>query len=201
MRRKEIDTLLDALDTAVNSNSFWITLPVNEDKNMLEKDIIQHLKTGSFHFELVKDDIRRGLYQYSELIFPKGIVSPTVLQTPGNVWNEKENLTMKLITREMTTEFLIDLLTGSEKYFSKSHLGTQYNYDDATNLAYDFLEALNENGKWEAYNIKPDFLNQIDDFYNTNYIQLGYFENCGRDLALGIVYEDEINILLVNGYS
>ena len=101
----------------------------------------------------------------------------------------------------MAKEVLIDLLTGDQKYFSKSHLGTQIDFKKANQLVNNFFKSLDENGTWETYNIKPDFLNQVDNYYNTNSIQLGYFEYNKRDLALAIKYEDEVNILLTNGYG
>jgi hypothetical protein len=45
MRRKEVDILLEALDKSANSNSYWITLSINEEKDQLSDDIVQHLST------------------------------------------------------------------------------------------------------------------------------------------------------------
>jgi hypothetical protein len=201
MRRKEIDILLEGLDKTANSNSYWITLSIKEEKGHLKTDIVQHLRTGSFHFELVKEDLHRGFNDYSEMIFPKGFASPTFLQKPGNVWNGVEELTIDKIDKSLAKEMIIDLLTGEQKYFSRSHLGTHINLKMANELVDKFFKSLDENGTWESYNIKPDFLNQVDDYYNTNYIQLGYFENNKRDFALAIKYEDEVNVLLTNGYG
>lgn len=201
MRRKEVDTLLEALDNAANSNSYWISLGISEETGKLSNDIVQHLKTGSFHFELVKEDLQRGFNDYSEMVFAKGFDHPTFIQKPGNVWNGKEELTIQLISKDEAKNQLLDLLTGGQKIFSRSALGTQLTPEAAKSLIHDFFRALDENGTWEVHNITPDFLNQIDDYYNSNYIQLGYFENCQRDLALGIKYENEINILLTNGYG
>ena len=172
-----------------------------EENERLETDIIQHLRTGSFHFELVKEDLHRGFNDYSEMIFPKGFDTPTFLQKPGNVWNGVEELRIDKIDKSLAKEVLIDLLTGDQKYFSKSHLGTQIDFKKANQLVNNFFKSLDENGTWETYNIKPDFLNQVDNYYNTNFIQLGYFEYNKRDLALAIKYEDEVNILLANGYG
>ncbi len=201
MRRKEIDILLETLDKTANSNSYWITLNISEDKEQLKTDIIQHLRTGSFHFELVKEDLYRGFNDFSEMIFPKGFDTPTFLQKPGNVWNGIEKLTIDEIDKFLAREMIIDLLTGEQKYFSRSHLGTQINLNKANELVDNFFKSLDENGAWKIYNIKPNFLNQVDDYYNSNFIQLGYFENNKRDIALAIRYEDEVNILLTNGYN
>lgn len=201
MRRIEVDILLEALDKSANSNSYWITLPISEDKNLLSHDIVQHLRTGSFHFQLVKEDIQRGFNDYSEILFAKGFDTPIFLPKPGNVWNGNEQLTINPISKQETNCILHDLLTGEQKLFSKNPHGTQFNNADAQILIQEFFKSLDQKGNWKAYNLKTNFLNKIDDYYNSNYIQLGYFENCKRDLALGIKYDDEINILLTNGYG
>lgn len=199
MRKKEVDVLLDALDKSANSNSYWITLTINENKHQFFNDILQHLKTGSFHFEMVKEDLFRGFYEYSEIVFPKGFDNPIFLQKPGNVWNGNEKLTIEVVSRKMTEDLLIDMLTGKQKFFSKSSLGTLLSYSEAKNIVDAFFKALTSFGNWNTYNIQPNFLNTIQDYYTSNYIKLGYFESYNRDLALLFKYDDEVNILLING--
>jgi len=201
MRRKAVDILLESLDESVNSSSYWITLGVSEGKSKLKADLLQHLETGSFHFELVKEDIGRGFYDYSEMVFAKGFDSPSFLPKPGNVWNGTSDLKIEALSKQKSFELLLDLLTGGQDYFSKSSLGKQFDEEKGKQIIDDFFKALDENGEWKVFNIQPDFLNQMDEYYSTNYIQLGYFENCKRDLALAIMYEDEVNILLTNGYN
>ena len=203
MKSNEISILLNSIDISANSNTYWITLPIGENnKNLSINNVLfQYLKSGNFHYELVKEDIERGFNDYSELVFPKGFENPILIQKPGNVWSGIRKIKMKEITKIEVSELLNDLLTGNEKHFSKSHLGNQFSNIEATEIVDNFINALNKNGSWVSYDIETNFLNQMDDYYNTNFIQLGYFENAKRDLALGIKFEDEINILLVNGYQ
>jgi len=84
MRRKEIDILLDSLDKSANSNSYWITLAINEETDQFIEDIVQHLKMGGFYLELVKEHLNRGFndspslfrfcFTYSWRIF--GVLKP-----------------------------------------------------------------------------------------------------------------------------
>ncbi|WP_434353841.1 hypothetical protein VH441_02095 [Psychrobacter sp. HD31] len=201
MKPQEIDILLETLDTTLNSNSFWITLDLTENEEQVETEIIQHLRTGSFHFELVKEDLRREFNDYSEIIFPKASNTPIVLQKPGNLWNGVEQLTIDEIGKSLARDMLIDLLTGKQDFFSASTLGTQINTNKANELIANLFEILDEKGDWKAYNIEPDFLYQVESYNNTNPHLPGYFENDGRDLALAIKYDAEVHILLTCGYS
>lgn len=201
MKLKEIDILLETLDKTLNSNSLWITLNLTEDKEQLETDIIRHLRTGSFHFELVKEDLNRGFNDYSEMIYPENYNTPFVLQKPGNLWNGVEQLTINEIETSLARDMLIDLLIGGQNFFSVSTLGTQINTKKANELVANLFTVLNEKGNWKAFNIEPDFLYQVEDHNNTNPHLPGYFENDGRDLALAIKYDEEVHILLTCGYS
>jgi hypothetical protein len=201
MRRPEIDILLEAIDTAANSNSYWLSFGIASDGFDLERFIIAQLKTGNFHFELVKEDLERGLNGYSEMIFPKNADSPTFLPRPGNVWNGKESISFDALTDKQIKDLLIDLIGEQKDFFSKSHLGKQYDCKTAERIVKGFIDSLNQNGAWQAFKLTPDFLNQEDDYYNTDYIQQGYFENNDRDLALAIKFESDLCILLANGYG
>ncbi|WP_271766710.1 hypothetical protein [Aquimarina algiphila] len=199
MLKKEVDVLLNALDESVNSNSYWITLSINENENQFIDDVLQHLKTGSFHFELVKQDLTRGYNEYSEIVFPKCFENPVFIQKPGNVWNGNEMLNIEVISKKMVEDLLMDMLTGKQKYFSKSYLGTPFCNDEAKSIVHHFFKVLNDFGNWTSYNILPNFLNTIDDYYTSNHIKLGYFERCNKDLVLIFKYTHEVNILLING--
>lgn len=75
MNRKLINTLLNQLDSTVNSNSFWLEFDVPDSDFAVEKVLLQHLKTGNFHHQLTVADIERGWYHYSEMV---------ILQTKKN---------------------------------------------------------------------------------------------------------------------
>ena len=132
-----------------------------------------------------------------------------MLQKPGNSWNGNEHLTTEAITEEKAKGFIVDLLTGEQKYFSKSSLGTPLDKQTSSIMFDNFVKHLKgvKNRQATFYNIKPDFLLTAEDYYNSDYTKLGYFENSGRDFALGILlYEKdmetlELKILLANGYS
>ena len=197
-----INNLLDKLDRSVNSNSFWIELGIPKGEFELEKILLQHLKTGNFHFELVKQDVNREWEHYSEIVFSKQATQPTLIQCPGNTWNGIENIDYKEISKDYLSEHLIDILTGEEKFYSKSGLGTQLKNNEAKKIVNNLLKILSvEDASWKAFLIKPNFLNSVDDYFDSGSIKLGYFENCGRDMALGFLINDELNVLLTNGYA
>lgn len=197
-----IHKLLDKLDIAVNSNSFWIELGVPAGEFELEEVLVQHLRTGNFHFELVKQDINRDWNHYTDLVFPKNYEKPVLIQKPGNTWNGNEKIKLDKISQTTITDHLVDILTGKTKYYSKSSLGTQLKEDEAKNLILELIIMLSSVDKnWRGFLIKPDFLNLVDEYYNSGYIQLGYFENCGRDMAIAFLVDEQLHILLTNGYS
>jgi len=197
-----IHKLLDKLDSAVNSNSFWIELGVPSGAFELDQVLVQHLRAGNFHFELVKQDINRGWYHYSEMVLPKHSEQPVFIQRPGNIWNGTEEIKFEEVSKITLIDHLIDLLTGKTKYYSKSSLGTPLNDEEANALVSELLEMLSAaDQNWRAFLITPDFLNQVADDYDSGYIQIGYFENCGRDMAMAFLVDEHLYILLTNGYS
>lgn len=202
MNSEIIHKLLDKLDLAANSNSFWIDLGLPSGKMELNEVLVQHLRTGNFHFELVKQDINRGWNNYSETVFPKDQEQAILIQRPGNTWNGKEDISFEEISKATLSDRLTDLLTGKSKYYRKSNLGTQLKDQEARVLISDFLKMLSTADKnWKAFLIRPDFLNEVDDYYTSGYIKLGYFENCGRDMALAFLVDESLYILLTNGYA
>ena len=106
-----IHKFLDKLDIAVNSNSFWLELGIPEGNFDLKNVLVQHLRTGNFHFELVKQDISRDWNNYSESVCSKNHDQPVLIQMPGNTWNGKENLEIDKISSEDVKGHLVDILT------------------------------------------------------------------------------------------
>lgn len=202
MNWESIHKLLDKLDTAVNSNSFWIELGLPSGEFEIGKVLVQHLKTGNFHFELVKQDISRDWNNYSEMVFSKSLDQIVLIPRPGNVWNGKEKINYQEIPRNTIYEHLFDLLTGKAKYYGKSSYGTQFTDEEADSLVVEVLEMLtNLDKNWKAYLITPDFLNVVENYFDSGYIKLGYFENHGRDMSLAFLVDDSLYILLTNGYA
>ena len=209
--KSEIEILLDSLDKSVNSNTAWLHFGINSTRNFeLQKFLLNQLRTGFFHFSICENDINRGWEHYVSIVYSKDWKDTMImLPKPGNSWNGNEHLTIEDITEEKAKDLIIDLLTGEQKYFSKSSLGTPLDKHASTIIFDNFIRHIKGSKNREAtfYNIKPDFLSTVEDYYNSDYTKLGYFENSGRDFALGILlYEKdietfELKILLTNGYS
>jgi len=209
--KSEIEILLDSLDKSVNSNTAWLHFGINSTKNFeLQKFLLNQLRTDFFHFALCENDISRGWEHYVSIANSKNWKDTMImLQKPGNTWNGNEHLTIEEITQDKTKDFIVDLLTGEQKYFSKSSLGTQLDKQTASFVFDNFVKHIKgaKNKQAIFYNIKTDFLWTVEDYYASDYTKLGYFENSGRDLALGILLYDkdmetsELKILLTNGYS
>lgn len=197
-----INSLLDALDTAANANAFWLELGTPKSTFDLEQLLLQHLRTGNFHFELVKQDIRREWNNYVEVIFPQNADLPVLLPKPGNTWNGTETISSQALAADEVEALLMDLLTGQKKYFTKSTAGSTLDWESASILVEEALEMLRlTDPDWRAYRIATNFLNEVDDYYDSGYIKLGYFEGRGRDLALAFLLDDSLYILLTNGYG
>ena len=201
-KRVLVDQLLDGLDLAANSNSFWISLDLPIGDFDLAEVLLRHLESGNFHYELVKEDIERDWNLYTEVIFPKSFDQPLTLQKPGNTWNGNSVLEIEEIDQGKMKAFLVDLLTGTKKFFSRSSSGKQMEEKQALTLIEEIIYMFDKmDTDWSVFNLKPNFLNQADDYFNSGYIQLGYFENHGRDLALCFHLNKQLFILLTNGYA
>lgn len=134
-----------------------------------------------------------------------------MLPLPGTTWNGTTALEIKDIAPGEAKELVIDLLTGKQKWFSKSHSGERFDNREAESIFDNFIGCLSANSNKELsfFRITPDFLWKTDDSFapDNDYTRLGYFENSGRDLARAILaYEREtdtmeLNLLLTNGYG
>lgn len=197
-----IHRFLDALDGAANANAFWLELGIPEESMALDALLLYHLRSGNFHFELVKQDIIRDWNNYSEVIFPRHADLPVVLPRPGNTWSGQESINAQPIERDQVEALLMDLLTGQKKFFSKSTSGTPLEWEPAADLVEALLEMLSkEDPDWTAHRIDPDFLNLMNVYYDSGYVKLGYFEGRGRDLALAVKADGSLYIILTNGYG
>ncbi len=211
--KSEIEILLDSLDKSANSNTAWLHFDINSPSTFdINEFLLTQLKTGYFHFTLVESDINRGWEHYVSLSFSKNWKdSMIMLQRPGTTWNGNTNLEINRITDDRAKELVVDLLTGERLHFSKSPLGTQLERGEAEKLVDNFTKYLKTHKEREItfYNITPNFLWTVEEYFkpDNDKTRLGYFENNGRDLVLGILtYEKEmdtleLNILMTNGYS
>jgi hypothetical protein len=209
--KSDIEILIDSLDKSVNSNTAWLHFSINSTKTFVLKSfLLSQLETGYFHFNLVQSDINRGWEHYVSLTHSNNWQDTILLlQKPGNTWNNNDNISYEEVTIDEAKNFILDLLTGGQKFFSRSSLGTIITKELASTIFDNFVKHLQGHKQREItfYNIKPDFLTTVEDYYKSDYTKLGYFENSGRDFVLGIVlYEREmdtleLNILMTNGYS
>lgn len=209
--KSDIEILIDSLDKSANSNTAWLHFSINSTKTFeLKSFLLKQLETGYFHFNLVQSDINHGWENYVDLISSKNWQDSTILlQKPGNTWNNNDKISIEEITIDKAKNYVIDLLTGGQKFFSRSSLGTVISNDVALNIFDKFIKHLQGKKKREItfYNIKPDFLTTDEEYYNSDFTKLGYFENSGRDFVLAIVLYDkemdslELKILMTNGYG
>jgi hypothetical protein len=211
--KSEIEILLDSLDISANSNTAWLHFDINSPSTFdIKEFLLTQLRTGYFHFTLVENDITRGWEHYVSLTFSKNWKDNVIiLQCPGTTWNGRTDLEINKISTDKAKELVMDLLTGERIHFSKSPLGTQLNRAEAEKIVDDFIKHLrtHKNKDLSFYQITPNFLWTVEDCFkaDNDKTKLGYFENDGRDLALGILTYDkemdtlELKFLLTNGYS
>ena len=211
--KSEIEILLDSLDKSANSNTAWLHFDINSPSTFdINEFLLTQLKTGYFHFTLVESDINRGWEHYVSLTISKNWKDNVILlQRPGTTWNGRTDIEINKISAEKAKELVIDLLTGERIHFSKSPLGTQLNKTEAEKIVDDFIKYLrtHKNRDLSFYQLTPNFLWTVEDCFkaDNDKTRLGYFENDGRDFALGLLtYEKEmdtleLNILMTNGYS
>jgi hypothetical protein len=199
------DSLFAKIDKAINSTTyllqFSITNPVDFD---VERFLLQQLRTGCFHYELVVQDLERGIQNYSTIVLYPAPAErlPVFIPRPGNVWNGKLSLTSEKISLHTAKELLSDLLSGSQRYFSVSALCAPLEPTEAEEVIGGLLGLVKRNAREaEIYNIEPAFLRTIREYYESEMTLPGYFQEGGRDLALAFKTEDELSILLTNGYQ
>ena len=134
-------------------------------------------------------------------MIPKSTELPFFITRPGNTWSGKEEIEYQLVPEELVKEHIVDLLSGESVHYSKSRSGTQLSLTEANSIVSDVLEMLTTKDKnWKAFLTKPDFLNQVDDYFDSGYIVQGYFEGCGRDMAMVFLVDNQVSLLLTNGY-
>ena len=113
MAKLTIDKFLDSFDSSVNSNTFWLSFDIADDESWeVSTFLIRQLKTGIFHFEMIKQDIERGWNIYSEWVLPKVWKTPTFVQKPGNTWNGNTEIEFEEVSEERVKDLLVDLLSG-----------------------------------------------------------------------------------------
>jgi len=200
-----IEILLDHLDESANSNTAWLDFSSHSETLDLQRFLLNQLKSGYFHFQLLQSDINRGWEHYVEInLSARWKNSILILPKPGNTWNGNTDLSFKQITIEEAKSYIVDLLTNEGRFFSKNIYSKGFSADLASDIFNNFVEELKRNQQQEIifYNIEPNFLSTIEEYHESDSTKLGYFEDCGRDFVLGIFnpHSTQFNLLMLNGY-
>jgi hypothetical protein len=205
MSNLSVEEILSKFDTALNSNTLLLHFGINNVPEFdLQRFLINQLRTGCFHYEIVINDIERGHNNYSAMIFNKDYTSgqPVFVPRPGNVWNGKEEIDYIRMSTQNVKLLLIDLLSGHPNEFTRSALGSPLKQGKAEEIVEELLNYIKGQEKdLEIYRIKPDFLRTVDEYYESDLTLPGFFEGNGRDLVLAFKKNEEIKFLLTNGYS
>jgi hypothetical protein len=209
VQKNHTEALLDALDTTLNSNTAWLHFDIYEATQFeLNRFLINQLRSGMFHLKLVENDLARGWENLVHITYSRHWKNqPIMLPLPGNSWNGKEGLTFTEISEKKVAEYLTDLLTGQDKWLPKRYAGSFLKKPEARKIIQEFLQPLRPqpNKMVTYFLIEPDFLFTVEDYYASDYTQVGYFEQQGRDFVLAIVTEDHneevchVKILMTNG--
>ena len=208
-QKYSIEPLLDALDQALNSNTAWLHFDIYASQSFeLNRFLIKQLESGFFHLKMVENDLHRGWENFFSITYSKFWKDkPIMIPLPGNCWNGNKNLSINEISEKKIRDYLIDLLTGDNKWMPKRFSGTFFNLPEAEQLVEQFIDPMRPapNRMVTYYSIEPDFLFSMEDYYKSDYTQLGYFDNQGRDCVLAILIDDhqkdkhELKLLLTNG--
>lgn len=209
VQKNHTEALLDALDTTLNSNTAWLHFDIYEASQFeLNRFLINQLRSGMFHLKLVENDLSRGWENLVSVVYSKHWRhQPIILPLPGNSWNGKKDLTFTEISEKKVADYLTDLLTGQDKWLPKRYAGSFLKKSEARKIIQEFLQPLKPqpNKMVTYFIIEPDFLFSVEDYYASDYTQVGYFEQQGRDFVLAIVTEDHnkevyhLKLLMTNG--
>ena len=202
MNKDTINSLLDALDGSINSNTFWLELEMPEDENQIAKVLQRHLEYGTFHHALVIQDIERGWNQFSDVVYSSLSKSPIVIPRPGNSYNREGALEIHLLSRLEMIDLLHELLTGIGSNFTKSDLGDRLSEANSRALIDSIIQMLDRaDTEWQVFRIKATFLYQVNDKFDTSFAKPAYFEGKGRDSAFCFQIGNSLQILLTNGFG
>ncbi len=197
-----INRFLNIVDSAVNSITMLISLkrPLNEQS--IEETILLHLESGNYQYEMIKADIERDDDILIERVFHKNTDSFTCLPKPGKLWNGNKSLEIKELSESERNDLLVGLLTGNEQHFTRSTSGSPMTEAVAKQWIDQFYQKLSDGDDIvSSYNVKPDFLNTVEDSIKVAHTVPGYFNNNGRDLAMVLATKETLYVLMTNGRS
>lgn len=189
--------LIQALTKSANANSMLVCLHMIKGEVDIGKNILRHLKAGSFQHEVILEDFKRGYYNYVERCFTENNI--LCLPRAGLLYNGIDVLDYQEISRNDFKMHLIDLMCIGNIYNQPYHRISK----QTVHLLIDelFVQITLVHSDWTVYLFKPNFLYTVSDAEDLGYTVQGYFEDFGRDLAIAIQIEEWIYVLLVNGYG
>lgn len=192
------DKLLSQLGKCANAQPMFLNFFMPKDTNDIGEILLRNLKAGTFQHQFI-------LFEFEHNEFPNyldiAVNDKFTLFMPsvGELWNGKEPLVCEPISRETFKRHLIDMLCGGEIY-TKPNQSTSL--DNANQMIDDFFdEFTRKDTHWKVSWVKPDFLYTVEQACDSGHIYQGYFENFGRDMAMAIQADNQIYLLLVNGYA
>lgn len=195
------EQFLLALNNSCNSNTLWLNFgEIPEHLEHLQDVLLLLLKTGKFQHEMRIQDMLMGYDNFNEYYTRNNTL--VMVAKSGQIWNGQEHFTYQELNHDEVREHWFDALTAQGKLYYPSTLGTALPKQDAEILINQAFTDFNKaDSAWKCFLIEPNFLYNIEEEIDSMYSCLGYFEQCGRDVAMAFIFERELCILLMNGYS
>ena len=134
-----IQELLGNLDKSLNSSSLYLFFEEENTVNYTIYDfLLEKLKSGEFHQALVQSDCDRGFDNYVELLIENDVLRRKVFS--GTTYNGETNLILYPISEADAKQYIIELLTGNGKSFSKTINGKFVSIEEAEILTNHFFQ-------------------------------------------------------------
>lgn len=191
--RYDARKLLNALSQTANAQVMLLTFCVPIDTNDVSEILLRNLQARTFQHEFILQDLENEFPNYSDIAINGdcAVFVPMV----SKLWNGKQDLECQEISKNTLKEHLMDLLCGGQIYKIKRPLVKS----TANQMIDEWFDRLNEQA-WQVFWIKPDFLYTTKQAKDSGYIYMGYFENFGCDVAIAIKTQENVYLLLLNGY-
>lgn len=198
MRLPAFDELLTVLEKTANANPMLLDFAIPIDTDDVGEILLRHLQAGTFDTAMRVQDLERGYGDYHHFVLSP-VVGMVAVPKAGKLYNGKARLDCQAITQATLQAHLLDMMCGGEIYRRSVNPVDKVL---AEKLILDCLAVFDEQSQnWQAHLIKPDFLHHVNECADLGWVNLGFFEGFGRDMAIAIKTDDVIYVLLVNGYA
>lgn len=191
--RYDARKLLNALSQTANAQVMLLTFCVPIDTNDVSEILLRNLQAGTFQHEFILQDLENEFPNYSNIAINGDCA--VFVPMASKLWNGKQDLECQEISKNTLKEHLMDLLCGGQIYKIKRPLVKS----TANQMIDEWFDRLNEQA-WQAFWIKPDFLYTTKQAKDSGHIVMGYFKNFGCDVAIAIKTQENVYLLLLNGY-